>query len=107
MTSAHKQIALCLAVVAALVAGSARADEVVTRLAPHDGYGRIVFNWPVPVPFSARRDGDRLIVTFQRPADLQFIHLIGANIKTNLVNVRHHCLLFSEQAHDQVGDKPK
>jgi tetratricopeptide (TPR) repeat protein len=64
-----RRIAFFLAVAAAAAPRPVQSDEVVTRLAPHDGYGRIVFNWPAAVPFSAEADGGRLTVTFQRPIE--------------------------------------
>jgi hypothetical protein len=47
----------------------AAAEQVSVRLARHDGYGRIVFNWPSPVPFTTAVSGNRLVVTFARPIE--------------------------------------
>ncbi len=47
----------------------ADAEEVVLRAAPHQGFGRIVFNWQNPVEFSAEAEGDLLFVRFQRPIE--------------------------------------
>lgn len=33
----------------------------------HDGYGRLVFNWPQPVIFEARIEGNELVVEFAEP----------------------------------------
>jgi tetratricopeptide (TPR) repeat protein len=33
----------------------------------HDGYGRLVFNWPQPVIFEARIEGNELVVEFAQP----------------------------------------
>ncbi|MCG8508806.1 MAG: hypothetical protein MI741_06215, partial [Rhodospirillales bacterium] len=42
------------------------AEPVRVRAAAHDGYGRIVFNWQTPVPYTASIDGSRLTVRFGR-----------------------------------------
>ncbi|MBT3358843.1 MAG: tetratricopeptide repeat protein [Rhodospirillales bacterium] len=47
----------------------AYSDPVKVRAATHDGYGRLVFNWPRPVPYTARMQGNRLVVQFGRPIE--------------------------------------
>ncbi len=63
---------LMIAGIFAFAAASARADEVSVRAAPHDGYGRIVFNWPAPVGHTARIAAGRLTVRFARPITTSF-----------------------------------
>ena len=49
--------------------GQAAAESVMVRAAAHDGYGRIVFNWPTPAPFKIKIVGDQLIVSFSSPIE--------------------------------------
>ncbi len=46
--------------------GPLYADPVKVRAANHDGYGRLVFNWQRPVPYTAVIEGNRLVVEFGR-----------------------------------------
>ncbi len=64
-------IAVALSITAA-VPSVAFADDVLVRASPHEGYGRIVFNWPAPVPFTARISGSDLVVRFQRDVEADF-----------------------------------
>jgi tetratricopeptide (TPR) repeat protein len=52
-----------------LAVGQAKAEPVKVRTATHDGYGRIVFNWPTPVPFKINKAGDQLVVSFSTPIE--------------------------------------
>ncbi|MGF1631448.1 MAG: tetratricopeptide repeat protein [Kiloniellaceae bacterium] len=45
------------------------ADQVPVRDGLHDGYSRIVFDWPRQVDYEARIEEGRLVVTFGAPAD--------------------------------------
>ena len=54
-------------VVAALAANLSSASSAPMRVAERDGYGRIVFDWSVPVRFSADVIGGQLVVQFDRP----------------------------------------
>lgn len=45
------------------------AEEVRVRGGVHPEFGRIVFDWPVAVPFEARREGNLLVVAFEQAAD--------------------------------------
>lgn len=56
---------MCVIAAAILMsAGAALAEPVQVRAAAHDGYGRIVFNWPYPVPFQIKSSGGQLVVNF-------------------------------------------
>ncbi len=55
------------------------ADPAVAEPAPetvtvwgrsHDGIGRLVFEWPAPIRYSVRLEGDSVILVFARPAVL-------------------------------------
>lgn len=52
-----------------LYAGNAQGEPVKVRAAAHDGYGRIVFNWPTPVPFKVSTSGSQLVVQFGSPIE--------------------------------------
>ncbi|MBF0250859.1 MAG: hypothetical protein HQL35_09560 [Alphaproteobacteria bacterium] len=62
-----------LAFLAVAAGGDAWADPVSVSVSRGDGYGRMTFGWPSPVGHIAKREGDRLVVTFSRPieADLR------------------------------------
>ncbi|MGC2855665.1 tetratricopeptide repeat protein [Novispirillum sp. DQ9] len=57
--------AVALGLVIVLAAPPAEAAKV--RAAPHDGYGRIVFDWPGAVRYSAEVVAGQLIVQFSEP----------------------------------------
>lgn len=50
-----------------LLPGLAGAAEL--RAGIHDDFGRIVVEWPQPVRYAARVEGNRLIVEFEQPLD--------------------------------------
>lgn len=56
-------------IVAALVPAAAPADTVRIRSWAHDGFGRVVFDWPARVEYEVAREGRTLTVTFGRAAD--------------------------------------
>jgi predicted Zn finger-like uncharacterized protein len=43
-------------------------EEVIVRAGRHESFARIVFDWPQEVTYETRQDGDRLVVSFSRPA---------------------------------------
>ncbi len=62
-----------LAFVASLGSAAVAAPESVkVRAAAHQGFGRLVFEWPAPIAVDSRRSGERLTLRFARPlvADL-------------------------------------
>ena len=67
-----------IAVMALLSAAPLQADPVKVRAAAHDGYGRIVFNWPTPVVFSAVSEGGLLVVNFGRPIEASYANAVRA-----------------------------
>ena len=72
----------------------AHAQAAVTvRSGEHDGYGRLVFDWPKPVRFEARVDGSQLIIKFDAPltADL------GAAAIRRLDNYVAHAALGADR----------
>ena len=69
------------AVIAALALSLApplQADPVKVRAAAHDGYGRIVFNWPTPVVYTVVSEGGLLIVSFGRPIESSYASAVRA-----------------------------
>lgn len=66
------RIAAALALLLA-VADHARADTVVValRAGSHPDYGRLVFDWPQPVEYEVRQDGDRITLRFGRAASFR------------------------------------
>lgn len=54
-------ITLCIVMVAT-AAGA--ADRVKVRGGLHEGFGRLVFDWPEPVPYEARIENESLVVSF-------------------------------------------
>ena len=82
MRGAAIQIVRLLAVIlcgAVLLGGRpALAEPVQIRTAPHEGYGRIVFNWQAAVPYTAELIGNRLTVIFGRPLEAD----VGAAVRT-------------------------
>ncbi|MBT4218966.1 MAG: hypothetical protein HOE26_03250, partial [Rhodospirillaceae bacterium] len=69
-------LASLTALVLMVSAVSAFAVEVKVRSAVHDGYGRIVFNWPSPVPFTASASGDRLVVRFSDAIEANYTGVV-------------------------------
>lgn len=61
-----------------VVAVAARAEPVAVRTSPHDGFGRIVFNWPSPVPYTAESAGGRVVIRFGRPIEAE----LGGVVRT-------------------------
>jgi tetratricopeptide (TPR) repeat protein len=46
---------------------AAAQASVTVRSGEHDGYGRLVFDWPKPVRFDASVDGNQLVIRFDAP----------------------------------------
>jgi tetratricopeptide (TPR) repeat protein len=66
------------------LAVAARAEPVTVRAAPHDGFGRIVFNWPTPVPYTAESEGSRVVIRFGRPIETDLgavIRVLGTYVR--------------------------
>jgi len=56
----------------------ALAEQVPVSGTDHGDYGRFEFNWPGAVGYSAVLQGDRVIVTFDRPIEADFSQALGA-----------------------------
>ena len=67
-----------------VLAVAARAEPVTVRAAPHEGFGRIVFNWPTPVPYTAESEGSRVVIRFGRPIETDLggvVRVLGAYVR--------------------------
>lgn len=68
----------CLAVGGVLIGGwlaalpALGAEEVTVRAWPHEGFGRIVFEWSSPVAFEARIDNGAVVVRFEREFEAEY-----------------------------------
>ncbi|MBF5095695.1 tetratricopeptide repeat protein [Azospirillum sp. INR13] len=67
-----------LAVPVLLFPLSADAATVPVRGGTHKEFGRLVFDWPGKVDYTATVDGGRLVVTFTEPIDAQLDRLVRA-----------------------------
>ncbi|HRQ83261.1 MAG TPA: tetratricopeptide repeat protein, partial [Azospirillaceae bacterium] len=56
----------------------AYAEPAPLRAHAHPNYGRMVFDWTVPVEVNARVEGSRLLLTFDRPIETQPNAAVGA-----------------------------
>ena len=56
----------------------ADAATVPVRGGTHKEFGRLVFDWPGKVDYTASVDGDRLIIAFTEPIDAQLDRLVRA-----------------------------
>ncbi len=56
----------------ALAADAAAQISVTARAALHEGFGRVVFDWPKAPDYQSTRDGRRLRVTFKEPFTSSF-----------------------------------
>jgi len=52
-------------VIALLVAPTLASAQGVVRVADYPGFGRVVFEFPVPTAFEVEEEGDRLLVVFE------------------------------------------
>lgn len=55
-----------------VMAGAAYGETVAVRGWSHPDFGRLVFDWPSRVGYSARIDGKRLTVRFDKPISARF-----------------------------------
>jgi hypothetical protein len=52
---------------AALTMSARAAEKVELRAGEHEGYGRIAIQWPTPITYQAKLDGQTLVIHFARP----------------------------------------
>ena len=77
MQKASYRAAVAAFLVAMFAAASScfAVETVRTRAAVHDGFGRVVFEWPEPVVFTATVVGARIVVHFNRPLSTNLMPL--------------------------------
>ena len=63
---------LLLAIATVAWVGAAAAEPVSVRGGGHEGYGRLVFNWRIPVVYSAAIVEGNLVVEFGRPIEASY-----------------------------------
>lgn len=61
-----------------LAAAGAEAAPVPVRAAAHKDFGRLVFDWPQKVEFTARVEGERLVVSFDQPIETAVDRAVAA-----------------------------
>ena len=61
-----------LVLVTLAIASAAHGEDVGVRGWSHAKFGRLVFDWPVAVTYTARISGRRLTVNFNKPISTQF-----------------------------------
>nr|WP_211113621.1 tetratricopeptide repeat protein [Azospirillum endophyticum] len=61
-----------------LLVAAAEAASVPVRGGTHKDFGRLVFDWPGKVDYTASVDGDRLVVAFTEPIDAPLDRLVRA-----------------------------
>lgn len=47
-----------------------KGEDVVVRAGNHDGYTRLVFAWPVPPKYTAKKESGSLVLSFSEPVHL-------------------------------------
>lgn len=57
---------------AAIATGAGAATSVTARAALHEGFGRVVFDWPATTAYRVDRDGSRLVITFEESFTVSF-----------------------------------
>lgn len=78
LPTADRISAVVFALLAFAAARAEAADAVAVRAADHGDFGRIVFDWNVPVGHSVGIDGRQLTVTFDKPMEGSFDSVLHA-----------------------------
>ena len=81
----HASAFLAVLALAALSVPARAADNVELRAAEHDGYGRIALQWPTPITYEAKVDGQTLVIHFARPFTAQ-LNIISRNLGHYIAN---------------------
>lgn len=56
-------------------------DAVNARIGSHDGYARVVFDWPAATTYTVSQSGDRVEISFARPGTMTAAAATDPNIK--------------------------
>jgi tetratricopeptide (TPR) repeat protein len=70
---------------AALSVSAHAAEKVELRAGEHEGYGRIAIQWPMPVAYQAKLEGQTLVIHFARPFTAQ-LNIISRNLDHYIAN---------------------
>jgi hypothetical protein len=70
---------LTVLAIASLALSARAAEKVEIRAGEHDSYGRIAIEWPAPVTYDAKVDGQTLTIHFARPFTAQ-LNVIERNL---------------------------
>ena len=71
--------------IAALSFSARAAEKVELRAGEHAGYGRIAIQWPTPVTYQAKLEGQTLVIHFARPFTAQ-LNIINRNLDHYIAN---------------------
>lgn len=71
-------VPLLLFMLAAASAAAQEAERVLLRVGEHAGFSRLVFDWEKPVDYAAAQADGRLVITFNRPAEIDLVDIKGA-----------------------------
>lgn len=72
-----QRAAAAVLALALLASGALAAERVVLRAGEHKGFSRLVFDWATRVDYKASLEGDRLVITFSRLAELDLVEVAG------------------------------
>jgi len=50
--------------------------EVTVRAGEHDGFSRLVFDWPLPIGHDVQQDGDQIAISFDQPGRIDVSSLV-------------------------------
>ena len=69
---------LAILALLAFVAPATAQEAVKMRAGAHKDFGRLVFDWPKPVKFTAKIQGQNLVIRFERPLKASFGNVVAA-----------------------------
>jgi len=77
-TAKGRRVGGLLVAAALLAALPAHAASVPVRASAHANYGRMVFDWPQKVDFTAAVEGERLVIRFDQPVEAALDRVVKA-----------------------------
>ena len=69
---------LAILALLAFVTPATAQEAVKMRAGAHKDFGRLVFDWPKPVKFTAKIQGQNLVIRFERPLKASFGNVVAA-----------------------------
>ncbi len=85
MTTNRAPALLAALALAALSFSARAAEKVELRAGEHEGYGRIAIQWPTPITYQAKLEGQTLVIHFARPFTAQ-LNIISRNLDHYIAN---------------------